>query len=84
MQPEAGASGFQFVFAGLPEGVEYYVEAGALRSRHFNLRVVDLPTVKQISVTYHYPPWTAFAERLRRAWGGTSELSREPRLTLQY
>ena len=58
MQPLAGAAGFQFLFAGLPEGVEYYVEAGPLRSRHFNLRVVDLPTVKQIRVTYNYPAWT--------------------------
>ena len=31
MQPQAGGSGFQFVFAGLPESVEYYVEAGPLR-----------------------------------------------------
>lgn len=58
MQPQPNGSGFQFVFAGLPEGVEYYVEAGAVRSRDFKLRVVDLPSVKQIRVTYHYPPWT--------------------------
>jgi hypothetical protein len=58
MQPQPGASGFQFTFAGLPESVEYYVEAGPLRSRHFNLRVADLPTVKQIRVTYHFPSWT--------------------------
>jgi hypothetical protein len=58
MRPQAGASGFEFVFAGLPESVEYYVEAGPLRSRHFNLRVLDLPGVKNIRVTYRYPSWT--------------------------
>ena len=58
MQPQPGASGFQFVFAGLPEGVEYYVEAGALQSRRYNLRVVDLPSIKQIRVTYRFPAWT--------------------------
>jgi hypothetical protein len=58
MQPQPGTSNFQFLFAGLPEGVEYYVEAGPLRSRHFNLRVTDLPAVKQIRVTYHFPSWT--------------------------
>jgi hypothetical protein len=58
MQPQPGASGFQFLFAGLPEGVEYYVEAGPLRSRHFTIHVTDVPSVKQIRVTYHYPPWT--------------------------
>lgn len=58
MQPQPGGSAFQFMFAGLPEGVEYYVEAGAVHSRHFNIRVVDLPAVKQIRVTYQFPSWT--------------------------
>ena len=58
MQPQQGGSGFQFLFAGLPEGVEYYVEAGPLHSKHFNLRVLDLPLIKQIKVTYHFPSWT--------------------------
>ena len=58
MRPQPGASGYQFTFAGLPEGVEYYVEAGPLRSRHFNLRVADLPSIKQIRVTYRFPSWT--------------------------
>ena len=58
MQPQPGTSGFLFTFAGLPEGLEYYVEAGPLRSRHFHLRVMDVPVVKQIRVTYHFPAWT--------------------------
>ncbi|MGA9882602.1 MAG: hypothetical protein WBQ34_02665, partial [Candidatus Acidiferrales bacterium] len=58
MLPQPGGSGFQFMFAGLPEGVEYYVEAGSVHSRHFTIRVVDLPAVKQIHVTYNYPSWT--------------------------
>ncbi len=58
MRPQAGTSAFQFVFAGLPESVEYYVEAGPLRSRHFNIRVLDLPGVKNVRVTYRYPEWT--------------------------
>jgi hypothetical protein len=62
MQPQPGGSAFQFMFAGLPEGVEYYVEAGAVHSRHFNIRVVDLPAVKQIRVTYHFPAWTGLKE----------------------
>lgn len=49
---------YQFVFAGLPESVEYYVSAGPLVSPHFKIRVVDLPSIKDIHVTYHYPGWT--------------------------
>ncbi len=66
MQPQPntvhGSSSFQFVFAGLPEDVEYYVEAGPLTSRHYKVRVVDLPTVKQVKVTYHYPKWTGMPQ----------------------
>jgi hypothetical protein len=58
-QPDSGgAATYQFVFAGLPENVEYYVAAGPLVSPHYKVRVVDLPTVKEIRVTYHYPKWT--------------------------
>jgi len=53
-----GNAKFQFVFAGLPENVEYYVAAGALASPHYTVRVVDLPAVKGIRATYHYPKWT--------------------------
>ncbi len=53
-----GGTTYQFVFAGLPETVEYYVAAGPLVSRHYKLRVLDLPSLKQIKVTYHYPAWT--------------------------
>ena len=62
MQQQEGGQGFQFLFAGLPESVEYYVEAGPVRSKHFNFRVVDLPAVKQIEVTYHYPKWTGLQQ----------------------
>jgi hypothetical protein len=62
MQPRSGASGYQFVLTGVPENVEYYVEAGPRRSRHFNIRVVDLPLIKQIKVTYRYPSWTGLKD----------------------
>jgi hypothetical protein len=62
MQPVEDGSGFQFLFAGLPENVEYYVQAGAATSKHFKFRVVDLPQVKTMAVTYHYPSWTGMKE----------------------
>ncbi len=58
-QPDAsGTAAYQFLFAGLPENVEYYVAAGPLVSPHYKVRVVDLPAVKGIRVTYQYPKWT--------------------------
>ncbi|HXE06795.1 MAG TPA: hypothetical protein VN612_02785, partial [Acidobacteriaceae bacterium] len=62
MQPVQDGSGYQFLFAGLPENVEYYVQAGAATSKHFKFRVVDLPSVKTMAVTYHYPKWTGLQE----------------------
>src|SRR5690349_7788981 len=69
MQPQPGGSGLQFLFAGLPEAVEYYVEAGPLHSRHFNLKVVDLPSVNQIRVTYKFPSWTGLKNQTEEHGG---------------
>jgi hypothetical protein len=72
MQSEpASASGatYHFVFAGLPENVEYYVVAGPLVSSHYKVRVIDLPSVKQIRVTYHYPSWTHMPAATRERSG---------------
>jgi hypothetical protein len=72
MLPTAGGSfagGYEFLFAGLPENVEYYVTAGPMTSRHFNIRVSDLPTVKQIRVTYHYPGWTGMPSEVEERGG---------------
>ena len=71
MLPKAGsfAGGYQFIFAGLPENVEYYVTAGAMTSEHYQIRVTDLPAVKQIRVTYHYPAWTGMPSEIEERSG---------------
>ena len=72
MLPKAAGSfagGYEFLFAGLPENVEYYVTAGAMASKHFNIRVTDLPSVKQIRVTYHYPAWTGMPSEIEERGG---------------
>ena len=69
MQLQPGAAGFQFLFAGLPEGVEYYVEAGPLHSRHYHIRVTDVPAVKEIRVTYRFPAWTGIAPSTEKHGG---------------
>ncbi len=79
MQPQPGGSGFQFLFAGLPEAVEYYVEAGPIRSRHYKIRVVDLPGVKQIRVTYRYPSWTGLRSTVDEHGGDLARRRRHRR-----
>ena len=61
--------GYQFLFAGLPENVEYYVTAGAMTSKHYNIKVTDLPAVKQIRVTYHFPAWTGMPSEVEERGG---------------
>ncbi len=56
MVPRNGTS-YEFLFAGVPEPVEYYVEASGVKSQTYKLDVVDLPGIKHIKVTYHYPSW---------------------------
>jgi hypothetical protein len=59
MRPQAnGDANYEFVLAGLPEDVDYYAAAGPLASPHYTVRVVDLPSVKRIRVSYRYPAWT--------------------------
>ena len=69
------AGGYQFVFSSLPDSVEYYVTAGAMTSQHFNIRVTDLPAVKQIRVTYHYPTWTGLPSEVEERGGDLRAVS---------
>src|SRR4029079_13591014 len=40
MQPQRNGSGYQFLFAALPENVEYYVQAGGAAAKNFKFRGV--------------------------------------------
>ena len=64
MQPQLSGSGYEFLFAGLPEPVDYYVQAGAVRSPQYSLKVMDLPTVRNIKITYRYPAWSGLTEEV--------------------
>ena len=82
MRAEPGGSAYQFLIAGVPESLDYYVEAGGVRSQKYKLNVVDLPSVKNIRVTYRYPAWTGmknFVEDpggdLRAVEGTTAEVA---------
>ncbi|HWQ53128.1 MAG TPA: hypothetical protein VN442_05550, partial [Bryobacteraceae bacterium] len=84
MRPQSGGAGYEFLLAGLPESLEYYVEAGGLRSQTYRFNVVDLPAVKRLRVTYRYPAWTGMKPAvedpggdLRAVEGTTAEVAVE-------
>jgi hypothetical protein len=58
MLPSKDGLGFEFLLSAVPDDVEYYVEAGNIRSKPHTISVLDLPSVKRIRVTYTYPKWT--------------------------
>src|SRR5262249_16276433 len=45
MRTGAGGTAYEFLIAGVPETLEYYVEAGGVKSPTYKLNVVDLPAV---------------------------------------
>jgi hypothetical protein len=57
MVPRSSGTAYEFLFAALPEPVEYYVEAAGVKSKTYKLDVADLPGIKNIKVTYHFPSW---------------------------
>ncbi len=69
MRPQTGGTGYEFLFAGIPEALDYYVDAGRVRSAVFHLNVADVPTVKRIRVTYRYPAWTGMGEKVEDPGG---------------
>jgi len=45
----------------LAAAVEYFVEANGVNSKHYNLKVVDLPYVQRLELEYHFPSYTGLA-----------------------
>ncbi len=69
MLPVEGSTAYAFVFAAIPETVDYYVSAGKIRSKTYTLSVADLPAVRQIRVTYRFPAWTGLPESVEDPGG---------------
>jgi hypothetical protein len=69
MRPQLSGSGYEFLIAGVPESLDYYVEAGGVRSKQYRLKVVDLPGIKKLKVTYHFPGWTGMKDKIEDPGG---------------
>jgi hypothetical protein len=60
---------FEFTFFSVREPLEYFVSAANVRSPAYTVRVVDLPVVENLIVTYHYPDWTGLEPETRDPGG---------------
>ena len=49
---------FEFTFFSVRDPMQYYVATTGIRSPAFDIKVVDLPDVRDLKLTYHYPDWT--------------------------
>ena len=70
MMPVNGSTDqWNFLFAGLADSVDYYVVAGSLKSQQHTLTAVDLPGVKKIKTTYHFPAWSGMPDEVENPGG---------------
>ena len=49
---------FEFTFFSVRQPLEYYVSAANVRSPTFKVKVVDLPVVEHLALTFTFPEWT--------------------------
>jgi len=54
-------AGFEFIFSGVEEPLRYYIAAGGVKTEEYEVRVVEMPNVKKLRLTYRYPSWTGKA-----------------------
>ena len=69
MAPQPSGTGFEFLFAGLPSSVEYYVESNGVKSKNYVLTAIDLPGIKKLRVTYKYPKWAGLKDVVEEPGG---------------
>jgi len=55
MQVQSDGDKYRFLFAGLSDTVEYYIQADKAQSKHFTIHVKDFPAVKRVRVALRYP-----------------------------
>lgn len=72
MSPRLQGGGYAFSFALVREPLRYYVEAGRLRSREFEVGVVALPAVESIRLEYEFPGWSGLAPSVEDPGGDIS------------
>src|SRR5947208_4221565 len=70
----ADAAAFEGMLFHVDKPVDYYVEAGGVRSPIFSMTLVDLPTVPRLELEYHYPSYTGLAPQRVESGGDVAAL----------
>ncbi len=52
---QANGDQYRFLFAGLSDNVEYYIQADKAKSKHFTIHVKDFPAVKRVRIALRFP-----------------------------
>ncbi len=69
MRPQSSGSAYEFLIAGVPDSLAYYVEAGGVQSKQYRLNVADLPAIRNLKVTYRFPAWTGMKDKVEDPGG---------------
>ena len=72
--PTTDPIAFEGMLFHLDKATEYYVESNGVRSPTFSMSVLDLPTVKQLELEYHFPAYTALPPRKVETGGDVAAL----------
>jgi len=74
MEPEPAGSGFLYLLIDVQSPLRYYVESKGVRSPTFTVKVVDIPRVEKISLTYNFPAYTGMPPQTVENEGDISAL----------
>ncbi len=74
MEPEPRGSGFLYLLIDVQSSLNYYVEAKGIRSQSFMIKVLDLPKIERIDLTYNFPAYTGMAPQTVENEGDISAL----------
>ncbi|MEM6706667.1 MAG: hypothetical protein AAF690_28425 [Acidobacteriota bacterium] len=73
-ESEANVQDFDVTFFDLQDNLEYFVEAGSLRSDTYRVEVRDLPYVESIDLQYRFPKYSGLSDKVVEDGGDIAAL----------
>src|SRR5205823_9087369 len=70
----ADPAAFEGMLFHLDKPIDYYVEAGGVRSPIYSMTLLDLPAVRQLELEYHYPSYTGLTPQRVESGGDVAAL----------